>query len=354
MFPPFKRLLPVLALAVLGQILVLSQPAAAADSPFTVSDIHVDATAASPAEALNAAIAQGRPRAWQILYRRITRQQDWTRQPQPDAAGMVRLSRGYTIANERRSTTRYVADVTYIFNPEAVSRLLQGAGIAFTQGSAKRILLVPMSPNFQEGPWAQALNAPGLKDSMVPFAVATGADAASLNEVNFDTANWNDVIAAAHRVNASEAALVQVVYTNNKVTVNIRRLGANEAPVKTSIDVPLQQTISTTYPAAATAAIGAIEDMWKSRAAIDFGQRGKLTVNVRMNSLAQWGAIQTALSSADNVTAVIVNAMDIGYAQVTISYQGSSDQLRDTLGASGLTLSPVRGGNWTLAMNGNP
>ena len=355
MFPPFKKLLPVLALAVLGPILIVSQPAAAADAPYTVSDVHVDATAASPAEALNAAIAQGRPKAWQILYRRITRQQDWPRQPALDAAALVRISRGYTIANERRSTTRYVADVTYIFNSEAVSRLLQGAGIAFIQtSSVKRILVVPMSPNFQEGPWAQALNAPALKDSVVPFAVAGSADAASLNELNFDTASWNDVIAAAHRVNASEAALAQVIYANGKVTVNIRRLGANEAPTKTSLDVPLQQTISTTYPSAATAAIGAIEDMWKSRAAIDFAQRGKLTVNVRMSSLAQWGAIQTALSGADNVTAVTVNAMDIGYAQVTISYQGSSDQLRDTLAGSGLTLSPVRGGNWTLAMNGNP
>ena len=46
--------------------------------------------------------------------------------------------------------------------------------------------------------------------------------------------------------------------------------------------------------------------------------------------------------------------MDIGYAQITIAYQGSSDQLRDTLAGAGLTLAPARGGNWTLAMNGNP
>jgi hypothetical protein len=347
---PFQKLLFLLALAV-GSLV---PPAIAADGPFTVSDVHVDATAASPAESLNAAIAQGRAKAWQILYRRITRQQDWARQPQPDAAGLVRLSRNYTIANERRSTTRYVADVTYIFNSDAVSRLLQGAGIAFTQVAAKRILLVPMSPNFQEGPWAQALSAQGGRDSVVPFTVATGADAASLNDVNFDSASWNDLIAAAHRANASEAALVQVVYANGKVTVNIRRLGPNETPTKTSVDEPLQQTIGITSPSAAAAAVAAIDDLWKSRAAIDFAQRGKLTVNVRMNSLAQWGAIQTALSGADDVSAVTVNAMDIGYAQITIAYQGSSDQLRDTLAGAGLTLAPARGGNWTLAMNGNP
>ena len=310
----------------------------------------MDATGASPAEAFNAAMAQGRPKAWQILFRRLTRQQDWTRQPELDDAALIRILRDSSIANERRSTTRYVADVTFSFNPEAVNRLLQGAGIAFTQGAARRILIVPMSPGFQMGPWAQALNAPPLKNSVVPFAVADAADAAGLSNLNFDTASWNDVAAAAKRFNASEAALLQVVYANGKVTVNIRRIGLGEAPVKSSVDVPLMQTLSTTYPAAASDAIGAIEEMWKTRAAIDFSQRGRLQVNVSMASLAQWGAIQTALADADDVTGVTVNAMDIGFAQISIAYQGSSDQLRDTLGDAGLTLAPVRGGNWTLAM----
>ena len=238
MFPRIKKFLPLLALAAA----LFVRPAFAADGPYTVSDIHVDATAASPAEALNAAMAQGRPRAWQILYRRLTRQQDWARQPELDSAALTRLLRDSSIANERRSTTRYVADVTYTFNPEAVNRLLQGAGIAFTQGVAKRILVVPMSPGFQPGPWAQALNAPGLKGSVVPFAVADAADAATLGSLNFDTAAWNDVAAAARRVGASEAALVQAVNASGKLTVNIRRIGLGEAPVKSSLDVPLLQT----------------------------------------------------------------------------------------------------------------
>jgi hypothetical protein len=141
---------------------------------------------------------------------------------------------------------------------------------------------------------------------------------------------------------------------SGKLTVNIRRIGLGEVPVKTSLDVPLLQTTMATYPSAATATIATIEDIWKTRAAIDFSQRGRLLVNVRMASLAQWGAIQTALAGVDNITGVTVNAMDIGYAQISISYTGSSDQLRDTLGGAGLALAPERGGGWTLAMNGDP
>ena len=318
---------------------------------YTVAGVHVDATAASSSEALNLALAQGRPRAWQILYRRLTREQDWQRQPALDGAALLRLSRGYTIANERRSTTRYVADVTYIFNPAAVSRALQGAGIAFTQGAPKRILIVPMAPAFSTGPWAQALAAPSLRDSVVPFAVASAADAPSLGNLNFDNAAWGDVAGAADRIKANEAALVQVVYVNNKVTVNIRRIGIGEAPAKASIEVPLMQTVGSTYPAAAQAAIRAIEDMWKSRAAVDFSQRGRLTVIAKPANAADWGALRTALGGVDNVTSVQIIAMDIGYAQLSVSYQGNADQLRDALNAAGLSL-VNRGGEWNIAMNG--
>ena len=349
MFPHLKKILSLVVLSA-GLCIV---PAFAADAPYTVSDIHVDATGSSPAEALNAAMAQGRPKAWQTLYRRLTRQADWARQPDLDPAALIRILRDSAISNERRSTTRYVADVTYTFNSDAVNRLLQQAGIPFAQGVAKRILIVPMSPTFQTGPWAQALNAPSLKDSVVPFAVAEGTDAATLGSVTFDTASWNDVAAAARRIGATEAALTQVVYANNKVTVNVRRIGLGETAVKASVDVPLQQTISTTYPSAAVAAIGVIEDMWKSRAAIDFTQRGRLVVDVKLASLAQWGAIQTSLAGADDVTSVTVNAMDIGFARITLGYQGSVEQLRDTLGSAGLALAPVRGGGWTLAMSGD-
>ena len=59
------------------------------------------------------------------------------------------------------------------------------------------------------------------------------------------------------------------------------------------------------------------------------------------------------LSATDNITNVTVNAMDIGFAQITIAYTGSPEQLRETLGAAGLTLAQVRGQPvWTLAMNG--
>src|SRR5579883_3126567 len=95
----------VFALAVAAALWLAAagiRPALAQEnSLFTVANVHVDASGASSTEALNAAIAQGRAKAFQILYRRLTRQADWGRQPALDAAGLQRLGRGYSIANER-------------------------------------------------------------------------------------------------------------------------------------------------------------------------------------------------------------------------------------------------------------
>lgn len=319
---------------------------AAAQNLYTVSGIHVDATAASSSEALNLAIAQGRPKAWTVLFRRLTRQQDWAREPKLDGAALLRLSRGYTIANERRSTTRYVADVTYIFNPDAVARTLQAAGIAYTQTVAKRIMVVPMAPGFTAGGWAQALIAAS-RESLVPYTVAGAGD--GVNNVNFDTSGWNDVSAAAAKLKVSEAALVQVLQGSGKLIVTVRRLGPGTQPTKTSLDVPLSANTNASYAAAAQAAVRTIEDMWKTRAAVDFSQRGKLNVVAHPMNADQWGAIRTALGTVDNVTGVDVTAMDIGYAQLSLSYQGGVEQLRQAMGEAGLSLTG-QGGSWTLAL----
>ena len=330
--------------------LLLAAPAAAQDSLYTVSGIHVDANAASSTEAMNAAIAQGRGKAFQTLFRRLTRQADWGRQPALDAAGLLRISRGYTIANERRSTTRYVADVTYTFNPDAVVRTLRAAQIAYSQTTAKRILVIPMSPGVGHGPWSQALMAPAFQGSQVPFTVSGAEDDAALAALNFDAATWNDVASVAIKNHVTEVGLVQAVYANGKMTVNIRRLGVGEQPAKTSVDVPMLQTVGTTYPAAAQAAVRGIEDLWKTRSAVDFSQRGRLTADVRIASLAQWGQIQTSLGTVSNVTGMTVTAMDVNYARINLSYLGGVEQLREALGAAGLTLTN-RDGQWMLARN---
>lgn len=346
-----RRLLFLPALAFAFAAFCLSSQSAVADGPFTVTGVHVDASAAAVAEARNFAVANGRPLAWQILFRRLARQQDWVRQPILDDAQLKRLIAAYYPSNEKRSTRRYVADMTYVFNAAAVARLLQSSGIPYAATAAKRVLVIPMAPGYSRGSaWTAALASSRFAFSVVPFTVPIGdaPDANALGGLGFDTATWTDVAPVAARIRATEAVLIEAAVAGNKLTITLRRLGVGELPTKTSIDVPLIQNAQATYPAAADAAVHAVEDMWKSHAAVDFSQKGKLVVDVPAGSLAQFAGLQNTLAGVPNVTGVTVAAMDIGEARLSLSYIGTVDQLRDGLAQSGFVLTN-RGGTWQLS-----
>lgn len=345
--------LPLALAGAFAAAIALAAPAARADDQFTVGGIHVDASAQSASAAQLAAIAQGRPRAWATLYHRIAKPQDQGKQPQLDDASLQRMIRSFTVKNEKRSTTRYVADITYVFSPEGVARAMQGGGLAFALAQTRHILLVPMSPGYsQSSVWTAAFSGTRYAGSAVAFALPGVGDQLVLGPMAFDTANWANVEGVAAKVHATEAVLVQVVPGPGHLTVNLKRLGAAYLPVTSSLDVPMQPGgAAGTYSSAADAAVHGVEDLWKNHP--PDASQGHLTADVRIASLAQWGTMQAEMAAVPNVTNVAVQAMDIGEARVVVSYLGNTDQLRDALSGQGITLAKA-GGEWSLSNAGSP
>ncbi|HEY4941182.1 MAG TPA: hypothetical protein VII56_07115 [Rhizomicrobium sp.] len=355
----FSRLAALLALAF---CFLLPAAAGPADLTYSVSGIHVDATAPSASVAEAIAIDQGRPRAWEILYKRLAKQSDWGKQPRLDAGGLKRIARGFTVTHEKRSTTRYVADVTYVFSPEAVARVMSGISTAYRLTNARRILLIPMSPNFNPGSgWANAFSSPRFGASLVPFAVPTGEapDVVALERLQFDATTWADVQLVAARIHASEAVLALAIPLTSggtsmtdkmtgKVQIWLKRIGVAEAPMKTSVDVPLVKNVVQTYPLAADAAVHAIEVMYQQKPAIDFGPRNSLAAEVHIDSLPQWNTLQTAMVSVPNVVSVQTTAMDIGLVRIILTYQGSTETLQNALAPVGVGLTRD-GDGWSIA-----
>lgn len=330
----------------------------AADDPFTVSGIPVDASAASASVAQNIAINDGRGRAWTMLYRRITKAQDWPRQPQLDDLSLQRIVRNYLVANERRSTTRFVASMTYVFNADAVKRLLRSQNIPYVDLEAKPVLVVPMAPGYaSRSAWSSLWANPKYANGAVPMVLPLGdpIDRDALAPLNFATAQWQDVEPIASRVHATEAYLVQAVPGKGNVTVAIRRLGPGGSPPIPNVVVTLKPGDAGTkaYGAAADQAAAAIVDAWKAHSAIDFNKRSKLTADVRVQSLADWGTLLQKLATVPTVTDVNVLAMNMGEARLAITYAGSSDQLEAFFAQAGLDLADNDSG-WELSMQAPP
>ena len=136
-----RRMLIAVLLATAGLTSAASGAVAApgieAIDQFTVSGVKVDAIGESPRAARDLAMVQGRPLAWSTLFRRLTVERDWGTEPRLDESELLGLILTSEAGNIRRSTTRYLADVTFHFNPAAVHQLLQRSNIVFAEAPTK-------------------------------------------------------------------------------------------------------------------------------------------------------------------------------------------------------------------------
>jgi len=323
--------------------LVAAALPARADSLFTVKNVPVDATAAASVEAQTIAINGGRPKAWTVLYRRLTRQEDWGRQPQLDDTSLQRLVRSFDVTDERRSTTRYVAKVTYVFSQPAVERLLRANNISYVVAQTRRILVIPLSPKFAPGDsWSLAWSDPRFSSGVVSAVLPEDSDAGALSGMTFDTANWNAVSGLAARTHASDVVVADLAPGNGQV--RLKRLAAGQ-PIVPSVDVPAK-----TAAAAAEAAFDAIADFWKNRSAVDFSQKSKITAEAQFRSLSEWASLQAKLGTVQTVVGIDMVAFNMNEARVDIAYVGSFDQLRGTLADAGIAMTS-RDGMWWLSRN---
>jgi len=327
----------------LAFLLAAGLPARAADNLFTVKNVPVDATAAASVEAQTIAINGGRPKAWTILYKRLTRQEDWGRQPQLDDASIQRLIRSFDVTDERRSTTRYVAKVTYVFSQPAVERLLRANNISYVVAQTRRILVIPLSPNFALGDsWAMAWSDPRFSGGVVSAVLPEEGDAAALSGMTFDTASWNAVSGIAARAHASDVVVADLAPGNG--SVRLKRLVAGQ-PIVASVEVPGKSAA-----AAAQAAFEAISDFWKNKSAVDFSQKAKFTAEATFHSLSEWASLQAKLGTIQTVVGIDMVAFNMNEARVDIAYVGSFDQLRGTMADAGIAMSS-RDGTWWISRN---
>jgi hypothetical protein len=343
-----RRLILALV-AILVAASAASQLAAA--DPFTVSGIKVDATARSAIEAQTKAINSGRAKAWQTLYRRLTKQQDWDRQPALDDATLQRLVRSYQARDQRSSTTRFVANMTYVFNSNAVRRILQQATVAYSDVTARPLLVIPLAPGWSsQTPWTHAWKDSRFARGAVPLVLplADTVDESALSSLHFDSAAWQDVEPMASREHATEAYLVLVIPQRAQMIVKIRRLASSPGPTIPDLSVPVQPKTpaAQAFDKVADAAANAIIDSSKSRSVIDFAKRSKLLASMHVETLAEWAQTLQKLETVSTVSDVSVVAVDIGEARVAISYVGTTDQLNEQLARAGLALSNDNGQWW--------
>ncbi len=332
-------------LFVLLAVLGLGTPAMAAPAPapdlFTVSGTKVDASAESAIAARDLAMTQGRPAAWTKLYRRLTAASAWGKQPQLDENALLRLIRSFEVVGERRSTTRYLADVTFHFNPVAVRALLRQSNIAYTDTRSRPVLVVPVTSGkagFDPlSPWAMAWTDPALQQGLVPFVmpIIEGAEAALLSRPDLGQLDWATLAPLARRYNVG-AVLVASASEDAK-TVQMVQISATG---RTAASFAYAQS---TFAADAEVIAERAAEIWKSRTSVDFATRARLTADVAFDSLDDWSKIRDRLGAVRAITGFDVVGLALHEAEINVTYSGRQEQLRDALAQQNLQLNNNNG-----------
>lgn len=319
--------------------LIAPASAAGRNDIYAVSGVRADATAANAQVARATAVASAQRAAFDRLVRRLVTDQDYARlgAPRPDDATIDRMVSGIDIADERRSSTRYLATLAVNFDSAAVRAFLSQAGFALVETRSPPILIVAQMPDAAPGlsdAWRQAFEQGGYSQELAPVAVAPAGVAGP--------PAWPTAQAAAGSAGAASAIFATARTGSGVVVADLVEVGPNgERRERGQVSAPLgagDAALTPAFQKLADAVVGRLQADWKQTLAAGGGQRTRITATAVFTSREQWAQIKRALSAATTtiVSDVRIEGVAKDGAQISFSYVGAPAQLAAEFGRSGV------------------
>lgn len=355
-------------LLLMAGLAVVARPSLAQSDAYTVYDVAVDATADDAASAQEAALAQGHVDALQAIVARLVPVGGRADLPPLEADDIVEMVQDFSIAEERTSTVRYLAVLTFRFDPGSVRAYLRANGVSFAETRSDPLLVLPIygaagserlwrAPN----PWRQIWSARNLTAELVPMILPLGDldDVGAVTAVDALDGDPAGLETIAQRYGAEEVLVSQLILRGNpaggnaRAQVNSTRYSAI-ASNRFRLDFNQEQKESrdALLARAAAGVVDRIQSVWKAQNLLRFGDESKLMATIRVNSLGDWLEVKRRLEQVPVVVRNEIANMTRSAVDVEITYLGDEDQLARTLAQSNLILTPdLAAGWWQLSLN---
>ena len=340
--------------ALVGAMMALAVPTSALTRAeiFTVS-VPVDATAASATAARDAARLEGERRAFAALLDRLTLARDRGRVPAPSDTTLNQVIIGFEVANEHRSTVRYLADYTFHFRADTVEQMLRDRGVPFAETASKPVVVLPVletqgkpmlwdDPNPWRDAWTGAKPPQGLVPLRVPLgevedvSAIDGAKAAAGDDARLQAI-------AANYDHADVLVTRATIRPDGGVDVSTTRFvpgspgGEQSWTASYAANPGESQKDLLARAVAGTAA--QVNDAWKQANMLDYSQTATLTVSVPADDLNTWLSVRQRLAATAAVRSSQLLSLDRHGARVELHFVGSPEQLRLGLAQNNLALS---------------
>jgi len=319
--------------------------------PFLVRNVPVDVTAASVSEARERGLTQGRVMAFRRLVERMTLRENWAAIAAPDATKIIDMVLEFSVANEKSSAVRYLADLTVRFDPAAIRAFLRAQNVPFAETASRPLIVVPL---YQDGggvrlwnddnPWRAAWTAILPHDGLIPIVLPLG-DLADIGLLSADQAAANDRAALmnlATKYGAVGAVIARATPSGGSLNIAVTELRALGEPFEASINATVagvdDDAKAEAMQAAAVESLRPLEDRWKQQNTLRFGAGGTLTALIPVNSLQDWLAIKARLARVPVVEKVDLEAISKALVQVKIAFAGEETQLQFAMSQNELDL----------------
>lgn len=318
--------------------------------PYVVDAVPVDVTAGSVGEARERGLTQGRIAGFRRVLERIVARENLAAVPQQNADKIIEMVREFSIANERSSAVRYLADLTVRFNPNAVRQLLRNAGVPFTETLSKPLVVVPvMQMGGDASLWGSAWHDTWIRaepdGGLLPLIVPTsGTDDVNVQAALSKNAAALGALAARHNAGG---ALVVVASGDGSgpISMTLTEIRPDMEPVELSVthSAVAGQATPEVLAGAVQTAVNAAADSWRRRNRVSFGVKSQMTALVPVTDLKDWLTIRSRLGNVALVDQVDVQAMTRDRVQITIHYAGGEEQLRLAMGQHNLSFTQQNG-----------
>ncbi len=338
--------------------------AAGADTVFTVSNYPVEARAKDAVTAKDRAMTDGQQAAFRSLLKRIVPVTAYDRLKRLKGVKAVDLIDGVSVRSESNSSTEYMANLDFTFQPDGVRTILRREGVPYVDKQAPKIILVPAvregaasGPASASASWSGSWKGLDLSNTLTPVTLE-----ALKPEIHADTLKaLTDGSGGADRVLAGE-------YKSDLVVVAIAEI--DDAAKRLTVTMSGQDSVgfinwkrayrmapgdhAYTMDLAAVVGLGVLEGRWKATQAASRGGVDQITgggapvrIIVEFASIREWNEMRGHLLETRDVEDVRIDGVSARSADVSLSYPGGAEQLADAMASKGLALKN-EAGTWVL------
>lgn len=362
------RGLRAMLVAALGVVLLAVAGGTAWADAFSVSGVRVDVRAATATQAREQALRQGQVEAFRRMISVIVADGDRARLADPSAEDVETMVSDISLADERASGTRYIANLTVHFDPARVNAYLRGRGVTVVKGSDESVILLGVyrenpdaAPQLWEetNPWRPLLTNTAVGRGLFPVVVPLGdiedvAQASAEKALALDAAGLDALLS---RYGADAVVVAEAVMRPGQgASLTLKGYPRAVPSSLARIESPVADDPAAALGDLAAHAVLALARAAKPQtggAATMVGEFDQLAILVPVQGLADWVRVDRTLRALPGVRGVSLRASRPDLVQAAVQYAGDPEALRQAMTRVGLAVTQ-RDGYWEVVPGGEP